>query len=220
MRYIFVDFEMNPVSKKFSEVRKICGREIIEIGAVMLNENLEEIDQFKVFVKPEFNSSICKKYEELTGISTNMVASATPFSKAYMEFVAWCGSEDYEIYAWSDNDKIQIEREMLLKNYEKDSEIEYMFEHWIDFQKIFSEIIQSKRVLSLEKALNVCGITFLGQKHDALCDARNTSLLYKESKQNDILKFTQNIKSYLGVESEPIRLGDIFNFYSLDFQFT
>ena len=38
MRYIFVDFEMNPVSEKFPEIKKQCKREIIEIGAVMLNE--------------------------------------------------------------------------------------------------------------------------------------------------------------------------------------
>ena len=37
MKYIFLDLEMNPVNREFKEVRKCCSREIIEIGAVMLD---------------------------------------------------------------------------------------------------------------------------------------------------------------------------------------
>ena len=37
MKYIVVDFEMNPVSKEFKEQKAICRNEIIEKGAVLLD---------------------------------------------------------------------------------------------------------------------------------------------------------------------------------------
>ena len=214
-RYIFVDFEMNPISKKHIGVRSICSREICEIGAVMLNDRFEEIDSLKLLIRPEYNNCICKKIEELTGISTNMLAGADTFENAYKEFVKWCGTNNYEIYAWSDCDRQQVEKEMLLKKCNReDLNVQYMFEHWMDFQKIFGDIIGTERAVSLEDALNACGIPFLGRQHDALYDARNTSLLYKESKLNDISKCIKNMKNYIDAD-KVITLGDLFDFGTL-----
>lgn len=125
MRDIFVDFEMNSINTKFCAAKKRCWGEIIEIGAVMLDENLEEIDSFKCYVKPEYNEEIFEKYRVLTGISTNMVAGADTFETAYKSFMQWCG-KDYELYAWSDNDKGQIRKEMELKYFVYE-EVEFMF---------------------------------------------------------------------------------------------
>lgn len=61
MRYIFVDFEMNPMEAIHKDEKKICGSEIIEIGAVMLDENFNEVSFFKRLVKAQFNSRIYKK---------------------------------------------------------------------------------------------------------------------------------------------------------------
>ena len=89
MKHIFVDFEMNPVDKKYGEIRKVCVREIIEIGAVMLDEEYKEISSFKAYVKPQFNSKVYKKYEELTGISTSMIAGADKFEAVFKRFMDW-----------------------------------------------------------------------------------------------------------------------------------
>ena len=45
MKHIVVDLEMNNIRKK-SEARRICTMETIEIGAVMLDDNLQEISKF------------------------------------------------------------------------------------------------------------------------------------------------------------------------------
>ena len=221
MKRIFVDFEMNPVNKKYDAERKVCGREIIEIGAVMLDENFTEIDEFKLYVKPEYNSGIYAKYAELTGIKTDDVAGADTFRKAYAEFLNWCGA-DYEVYAWSNSDKSQVEKEMLLKGVEMDESYKYMFEHWIDFQKIFGEIVNSEQLISLENALNSCGIPFSGKKHDALFDARNTSKLFIESRISDLSKCINIVREYIsgGKPATKTTLGDLFDFSSLGLQFT
>lgn len=58
MKYIIIDLEMNPLSKEFREERRICRNEIIQIGAVALDENYQEVGSFKTFVKPQFNEMI------------------------------------------------------------------------------------------------------------------------------------------------------------------
>lgn len=58
MKYVTVDLEMNPLAKEYKAERAICCREVIEIGAILLDENYQEIDSFKTFVKPQFNDVI------------------------------------------------------------------------------------------------------------------------------------------------------------------
>ena len=60
MKHIVIDLEMNKIARS-SEARKICKSEIIEIGAVMLDENLQEIGNFRTYVKPEYNDKIAEE---------------------------------------------------------------------------------------------------------------------------------------------------------------
>ena len=184
----------------------------------MLDEQFVEISSYKSYVKPVYNTYIYKKYEELTGISSSMVVGARKFDDAMHDFMEWCG-ENYVIYAWSDSDKSQIEKEMLMKNISRDEAYEYMLVHWVDFQAEFGKIVEADKLLSLEKALNMCGISFQGQKHDALFDARNTSHLYIESRINDVTTFIKQIKDKIEENSLGATLGDMFNFTSLGLQF-
>ena len=212
MKYIFVDFEMNPVDSKHRQERRICRNEIIEIGAVMLNENLQEIASYKAYVKPEYSTNIYKRIEVLTGITDGMVHSANCFEKELRSFVEWCGTEDYEIYAWSENDKKQVEQELGLKGVNDQCFLEYMFNHWVDYQEQFMELAETDKRLGLEKALNICGIPFVGKMHDAVCDARNTSLLYRESKTTDLSDCIKKITEKAVTKQNEITLGDLIDF--------
>ena len=51
MKHIVVDLEMNGIEKKHRIFG--CTMETIEIGAIMLDENYQEISSFKTYVKPE-----------------------------------------------------------------------------------------------------------------------------------------------------------------------
>lgn len=42
MKHIVVDLEMNSLAKEYKVEKEICNREIIEIGAVVLDENYNE----------------------------------------------------------------------------------------------------------------------------------------------------------------------------------
>ena len=217
MNYIVVDFEMNPVAGGYREERQICRSEIIEIGAVIMDESFMVLGEFKTLVKPQYNDSIYKKYETLTGISTQMVYGAPTFATAYEMFVNWCESygSDYEVYAWSENDYNQLTAEMELKQYTKADKMRPL-ENWFDFQKEYTEKLGLERIMSLEKALDYAGIEFEGHMHDALCDAKNTAELFaivrNEERCNVVLKAVMDVLKPKNISST---LGDMIDFSAL-----
>ncbi len=180
MNHIFLDLEMHPIDKKYRHERTICFREIIEIGAVMLNDCNQEIADYKAYVKPDFSEYVSTYIHDLTGISTGNLFFADRLDTALPKFLAWCESygEDYTIHAWSDSDLKQIQNEMKLKNIALSQDIMKAFSTWNDFQYDFECLIKVENHISLENALASIGIVFSGKKHDALWDSRNTAKLY------------------------------------------
>lgn len=180
MQYIFLDLEMNPVSRDFKQERKICKSEVIEIGAVMLDENMEEIDAYKQYVKPKFNKGIEHNIRNLTGIQDKDVEKAVSFVEMWSTFVEWCG-KDCVVYTWSANDARQIRKEMRLKGVDESEHKEFL-NSWRDLQKEFGELIGVHKNISLECAVGAIGEKFQGNQHDALCDSRNTAEIFRVTK--------------------------------------
>lgn len=217
MNYVIVDFEMNAIASQYKAERAICNMEIIEIGAVMLDEQFLVMGEFKTLVKPQYNDTISKRYETLTGISTQMVCDSPTFATAYEMFVNWCEmyGKDYEVYAWSNSDYNQLVAEMKLKNYDK-KEMMRPLEHWYDFQQEYAQTLGLERALSLENALYYAGVNPVGRKHDALYDAKNTAELFA------IVRDKVRCEDVLQVVMEALRpkeiknsLGDMFDFGAL-----
>lgn len=221
MKHIFVDFEMNPVESQYKQVRQQCRQEIIEIGAVMLDDTYQEIDSFKQYVKPAFSSEITKKYVQLTGITTQMLEDAPSFHEAIISFLTWCGGqdEDYELYAWSENDLIQLKKECQLKEMVYNEVLDYAIANWHDFQRTFCDLLGLYKPISLETAVSSIGREFTGHMHDALWDARNTAYIYMLSK--DTKNFYKKMQPIIDLINPPkdtsCTLGDIFDFSSLGF---
>jgi len=215
MLYVVVDLEMNKVETKFYEQRKKCTMEIIEIGAVVLNESYVEVNNFKTYVKPLFNSLIETKIKRLTGISTDMVADAPAFVEAFKMFVNFCKSLNDELVfvEWSTSDHLQIVNEANQKNYlMEDYECELM-ENWQDFQKEFGEILGVSGQISLENALFYAGEDFIGRQHDALFDARNTARLFAATRIEEKKQVTlEKVIKMLHPEEKKCTMGDLFDF--------
>ena len=83
MDYVILDLEWNGCYSK-----KLGGyiNEIIEFGAVKLNENLEIIDQFSMLVKPEICRRIRSSVKELTSITNEDLKNGVPFNYAVSKF--------------------------------------------------------------------------------------------------------------------------------------
>lgn len=215
MKHIVIDLEMNKIARS-SEVRKICKSEIIEIGAVMLDENLQEIGNFRTYVKPEYNDKIAAEIRNLTGITDVMVANAPVFREAFRMFTNWClgTGDEVTIYAWSDSDYNQVVKEILLKEYElSDEEHGLIDTEWTDFQNEFDAHIGFERRISLELALDMAGIDSFGRQHDALDDARNTADLLHVFRDRDLFEKTlRKVKEAMDPTPLGNTLGSMIDF--------
>ncbi len=215
MKHVVVDLEMNFIRKKTEESR-FCNMETIEIGAVMLDDNLQEIAAFRTYVKPIYNNSIAKKITRLTGITDEMVANAPTFNEALRMFSNWClgTGDDVTVYAWSATDYNQISREMMSKGYEvSDAEADLLGKPWSDFQHEFDTHLGFKKQFSLSMALDMAGIDFTGREHDALDDARNTAELMQVFRDEDAFDMTlRKIKEAMEPKEIGSTLGDLFDF--------
>lgn len=220
MKHIVVDLEMNGLAKEYKEKRQLCGREVIEIGAVVLDDSYYEIGSFKTLVKPQFNDRVTPYISELTGITTEMVAEAPHFEDALKMFFSWCRSldEQVHIYQWSESDLDQIVKEIALKEIVLDEDNQKMLSNWFDFQKEYGETLNLENVVSLKNAVMYAGVDFVGREHDALDDARNTATLLKIVRTPELCKKTlEHVIDALTPTSVNNTLGDLFNFAELGF---
>ncbi|MBQ6482325.1 MAG: exonuclease domain-containing protein [Anaerolineaceae bacterium] len=170
MNYIIVDFEWNqPLSEKATILEPVrFEAEIIEIGAVKLNEKLEIIDEFQSFVKPHFYPVMNGGVSRLTKIRIQTLEKAPVFSEVYRDFSSWCG-DDYCFCTWGSNDIPAMLDNMLMHQLAAPYTV-----YWYDLQNIFGhEIMRDGRRWSLTAAVDVLNLP-KERAHDALNDARNT----------------------------------------------
>lgn len=171
MNYIVVDFEWNqprmeqvPITKPIS-----FDSEIIEFGAIKLNDSFEPVDEFIRFVKPEFYPILSGRITGLTGISSRDIETSNRFPQVFDEFCAWCGDE-FSLMTWGPTDVPVLMDNMIMHGIPTDS-----FPECYDLQRIFGrEIMRDEGQCSLEKAVSAMKIT-ADRAHDALNDARNTA---------------------------------------------
>lgn len=217
MKHIFVDFEMQPLNKSCKTEKKICKAEIIEIGAVILDDSYDEISSFKRYVKPAYSNHISRNIEELTGINDGMVfCSGKSIAEELEEFAVWCIGFDDEfiIHAWSENDLNQILCEYQMKNLIMSDNLKKVVGAWHDLQLDYDKAIRAEKSTSLSKALESLGIYFAGKMHDALDDARNTATIYKElSNPEEFRKSIEYINEHKNrTVNTGTTLGDLIDF--------
>ncbi len=167
---IVLDLEFTPV--RDPDLQLVASNEILEIGAVKLNEANEVLDEFQTYVKPQY-STIPTFITNITGINDHTVAAAPDYAAAMGQFSQWIGQgEPSRFYTWSDSDRRVILHEADLKEQVLD---EMYYTHWVDLQRIHQRIYGFSRPMNLTSALGSMRIYFVGTEHGALADARNTA---------------------------------------------
>ena len=169
MNYIVMDLEWNQSGTKYRAERngvRLAG-EIIEIGAVRVNENMEILEQYCQYVKPECYQKMNRNVTELTDITDDMIADGRPFKEVITEFLEWCGGDAF--LTWSENDIIMIEDNMLFHGMDIDH-----LPKCYDMQLLFDDqVTQEDRSFALSYAMWKFDIK-PQRSHDALNDAINT----------------------------------------------
>ena len=176
-QHIILDFEMNPVAGNTKEDSRRINREIIEIGAVRLDENYKKTDSFSCLVRPEYRKDVTRYITKLTGIKTADVFQAVPFAEAVSMFCDWIGKEKARIYSWSSSDLVQLKKECEIKGVDFPD----CMKRWMDFQLVFPRLLgiqDGKKRFSLKDAAARYGIIFdFRHAHRAMYDAEITTEL-------------------------------------------
>ena len=177
--YIVFDMEWNqPLSRGRvyrTEDFALYG-EIIQIGAVKLDENLEMVDKFDIIIRPHIYTKMKREIQELTSITDKDLESGVSFANAAAKFAAWCG-EDSVLLSWGESDIDMLEDNCILHDMDYD-----WIPEWFDAQLMFDDqITQEDRRFSLDYACYMLNITGT-QAHDALHDALATAEVMKHLK--------------------------------------
>ena len=175
-------------------MRRKLNEEVIEIGAVRLDENFQQEAEFQCYVKPEYGP-IKKHITSLTGITQAMVADKKTYAACFQDFVDWVGEEETKIYSWSMSDIKQLRSECRYKL--PDFDIEWLNARWVDLQQEFDDRLGLHNSLALKHALGAMDHKFEGTQHTALADAINTSAIL--TLMQDDAKFKETMKPVLEI---------------------
>lgn len=170
MQYILMDMEwnqsMSPKRVVTSPVRLVG--EIVQIGAIKLDERFHKIDIFKINIRPKYYTHMHWKVKKITGLSDVDIAGGQEFPAALSEFLTWCG-DDYVFLTWGFDDAPMLRDNMLL--YRLDPAVLPLT---YNIQLIFNaQITHENNQCGLSKAMEMVGEPEL-TAHDALHDAMNT----------------------------------------------
>ncbi|MBQ1815688.1 MAG: exonuclease domain-containing protein, partial [Ruminococcus sp.] len=99
MSYVILDLEWNAAFYK-KEQRYI--NEIIEFGAVKVDDELNITDTFSTLVKPKIGKRLCSKVKELTGLSLDELKQGVTFAQAVESFTEF--ASDSVIMTWGTSD--------------------------------------------------------------------------------------------------------------------
>lgn len=133
MQFVILDLEWNTAySSKLSRFIN----EIIEFGAVKLNEDLEVIDSFSSLVKPKIEKKLRGRVKTLTNITNEDVAEADGFETVCERFTEWVGDIDNTvIMSWGDMD-IRVLIDDCKYFFEDDPRIPFV-KYYVDLQAYF-----------------------------------------------------------------------------------
>ena len=150
--------------------------EVIEIGAVKVNEALAIIDEFCVFIKPTLHPKISAFCTELTSITQYDIDRAPPFDEAAEAFEDWISPKDVRtvLMSWGEFDK----RQLLSDGKLHDIDLHYLRYHAC-LQRHYSNWKGSKNQIGLKSALELEGLSYSGTQHRAIDDARNMARLFQ-----------------------------------------
>ena len=207
MNYIVLDLEFNQ-SFPFKSGKKVepnpeCPFEIIQIGAVKLNESFEQVDTFDAMIKPQIYPRLHPFVEKITGIRAEMLADKPDFKNAYNRFLSFIGNEPAILCTWGGDDIKSLYRNILF--YDLDAEA--MTNQYLNVQPFAAEYLnhEAGKAIGLKNAVEALGIPEGESFHDALNDAVYTAKIFAITHPTEIKADTFNPLTMLAKKPKKLR---------------
>lgn len=101
MFYVIMDLEWN---NSYNKIKKCFVNEILEIGAVLVDEHLDVIDTYSVIIKSQLIKKLSGRVKNLTHITNEDMRMGISFHRAFAEFEKWIGNRDCVFLSWGNSD--------------------------------------------------------------------------------------------------------------------
>jgi len=179
MTYILLDLEWNAA---YSRRQGKFVNEIIQIGAVKLDENLKFVDDISIMVHSQLTKKLSSRFKNLTHISNDDMLSGLYLKDAILKYNEWAG-EDTVTLTWSTSDLYAI-----IENckFFADGAI-FKMEKYVDLQGFVQDYLhrtghEFKGQISLKTAADMLSLTTDGlELHTARDDSMLSSRLFKKT---------------------------------------
>ena len=214
MTYIVLDLEWNqPISYQSRAYREVGDQlifEMIQIGAVRLDQNLNPAEAISIPIAPTHYLRIHPRIRRMTGLDSEKLAGAPAFREALTQFAAWCG-EDYTLLTWGCDDVSVLYQNITFFHCE-----DIHLAPLCDIQRLYSDLHKMKDRASLKSAMEALNIVPDESMafHNALNDAWYTSLVFKMLPDPDaVLQYAQQPKPLIhGKRGARVKTpGEVFD---------
>jgi len=177
MNYIIYDLEFNQAYDKNNKNSNLPF-EIIQIGALKLNENLEIIGNFNRLIKPTLYTEIHPYIENLTKITTDMVNMNNTFPEVYRDFLEFIGNDSFISCVWGVCDIRELIKNIQYHNLNMKND----FKKYIDIQNFVCKLLKCQKgiKIGLKDAVEYFKIPISSEFHDASNDAFYTAEIFKK----------------------------------------
>ena len=175
MDYIVLDLEWNQSYRGKEYTVAGIPFEIIQIGAVKLDEDRNITDKWERVIKPVVYTRLHGKVSEMLGITAKELESGQDFKSAAKEFLEWCG-DDCKFITWGGSDLTEFQRNM--NYFGVENHFPFPFTYY-DLQKLYSRLYSDgKTRRSLKTAIEELGFKEDAQYHSAINDAVYTARIF------------------------------------------
>lgn len=187
MSFVIFDLEFNNMqgvndnlrsflSEDKDRLRHLYPNEIIQIGAVKVDEDLKEVDRLNIFVKNALYKNLNPFISEMTGITPSDLENGIVFKEAIMTFKDFCSNSN--IITWGVSDILEIIRNCHMHSLP----ITVIGDYYLDLQNFIGLKDFQNKSPGLKNALNFYDISCLDEKlHDGLYDSLCTVEVLKKA---------------------------------------
>lgn len=216
MNYIVLDLEWNQSDTGEEPEVKVMPFEIIDIGAIKLNEDRAMIEEYNQLVKPVVYRHMHKITGNLIHLHMKDLEKGKAFPEVAREFLGWCG-EDFIFCTWGPLDLYELQRNMHYYEMEPLSERPIRF---LDVQKLFSIAYEDKKSRrSLEYAIDYLKIKKDIPFHRAFSDAYYTAQILAVLEESVLANYSIDTYILPGTRQEEVHVlfQDYMKYISREF---
>ena len=171
---VLFDLEWNigyqPYTFNYHGVQQTFRGEIVEIGAVKIDEDANVLDTFSIHLRPRIFRKLQHHIAKVTGLTQADLDKGEPIVQGLRRFMQWCGP-DAEFAEWGMDDVPVLKQNLYLCNIDESKPTV-----WYDLQQVFLREHPRKEGegMTLESVVTRLGLPMERQFHDALSDTLYT----------------------------------------------